>query len=161
MRYALIALVGLTACEATFHEVDVEQSGSGGGPIVFPDAGGLPDAAVSAETIVSQGDWQNAGYPVQGSVAIVRLQSGVYEIQLSDDFIGADLPGPTLFLSNRASIGRSGIRPQEGDVPIADLDDVTGPLSFPVPESGIDRQFAWIYCRPFAAEMHVARLDAP
>lgn len=120
-----------------------------------------PDAEAEADVVVATGVWENRGYAVRGTSDIVRLADGRYEIRMSEDFAAANLPGPTLFFSDRDRIGRTGVQTSAGDVLIGLLDDVTGPLVFEIPPEAAQRRFAWIYCEPFSVEMHRAELVAP
>ena len=175
MRWLSASVLALAACDAQFDTIDVP--GSAVVPPAVADAGGigpdLPSGDVGPadasrdggttveEIVVLTGAWRNAGYAVSGRSDIVQLPDGRFELRMSEDFRAANLPGPALFFSDRDRIGASGIRVDQGDVLIARLDEVEGPLVFSLPAEAVNRRFAWIYCEPFAAEMHVAEMVAP
>jgi hypothetical protein len=177
----------LVACEADFEGIDLSPDDQGLGPAdagaAPPDAGaspvdaggvdsGVADAgaqdsgestdtgqAPADETVLATMEWEPSGYSVSGTSEIVQRSDGGLEIRFSSDFRSVQLPGPVLFFSDRGDIGRSGIREADGDVRIGPIPQPFGPLVFDVPADALDRTFAWIYCEPFSAEMHIATLE--
>jgi len=86
---------------------DAATSDSGPSDGGSMDAGPF-DQGAPTEVVVRRGVWENAGYAVRGTSEIVRLPDGSFEIRMSDDFVAANLPGPTLRLDFPASEAESG-----------------------------------------------------
>ncbi|MGF1510509.1 MAG: hypothetical protein ACFB9M_13500 [Myxococcota bacterium] len=168
VRYLLsITAVCIVGCEADFEAIEFELEAPDLGPPApgldagasdasMGDAGATPDV----DTVVATGEWMFSGFSVEGSLDLVERADGRFEAVFSDDFQSVNLPSPVFFFSDRSSIGRSGIRPSDGDIRIGVLQQVSGPMTFEIPPAAATRRFAWIYCEPVTIEMHVAELES-
>ena len=130
----------------------------------FVDAGagidaGFNDAGIETAALLREGTWTGrSDYQAVGQVSLERAEDGRLELRFSDDFIVSRVPGPVVVLSYRDSIGR-GIDPAAGDVDLGRLERSSGAQTYAVPPGADDRDFAWVYCEPFALEVARAALE--
>lgn len=130
----------------------------GGRPV---DAGGRQDSgeAQGGDTVLRQGAWGGRGaYRGSGEATVVRRASGEVELVFSDDFSVSRVPGPFVVISFRDQLG-TGINPAVGDVELAPLARNSGAQTYIIPPGLEDREYAWVYCKPFGVEVARATLE--
>ncbi|MFN3200597.1 MAG: hypothetical protein ACE366_19515 [Bradymonadia bacterium] len=129
------------------------------GPGEGSEGEGGEDETPAEDIVVARGTWEGrSDYAAGGEVLLIQRADGNYEFELSDDFRTADLPGPTLVISSRESLGSS-LSAAAGDIEITRLDRVTGAQIHEIPTDPEGRRVAWVYCKPFGIEMARAILE--
>ena len=130
------------------------------------DADGEPDTDttdtndVQGGRVVAEGQFRPRDYDGKGTVELYRLASGSWELRLGEDFQVDNTPGPVVILTTRETMG-SDIKPQMGDKELGVLRSNSGADRYAIPDGPGDRRVAFIYCKPFGAEMLRAILEAP
>jgi len=133
------------------------------GPGDDPDGGapGVEDADPPGDgpEVLSTGTWEGrTGYRASGGARIVREPDGRLFLEMAEDFVSQGVPGPVVVVSDRDRLGTS-IRPDEGDIELAQLTRTTGFQRYELPPEAADAAFSWVYCRPFGVEVARAPME--
>lgn len=169
-RAPLAALLALSACDASFSyerlgqptaDLASARPGDGGADGAIPGGDGpAADLAGTGAQVLARGTFSGrAGHGAAGSALLVRGADGGVTVQLSADFRVDGVPGPYLYLSSRADLGRS--LDAQADLQIAALQQLSGAQSYAVPAGAEQQPFLWVWCKPFGVEVARAPLAAP
>ncbi len=132
-----------------------------------PDAGFVDGGAFNSagapvstdDTLTAVGSWGGrSNYRAAGQASYVLRPDGVTELRFSDDFSVSRVPGPLVVITARPTIGRGGVDPNAGDVPLGTLRSERGSQVYEVPAGAEDRLYVWVYCDPFSVEVARAEL---
>lgn len=134
------------------HDTSEGDSGAGEGM----DSGG-DDAG---ERLAAVGTFESRDYDAEGTVRLVELADGSWELRLDRDFQVESTPGPVVVLTSRKTMG-SEIKPGEGDEELGVLRSDSGADTYEVPDGPGSRRNAFIFCKPFGGEIGRAIMEAP
>lgn len=115
-------------------------------------------SGMGEETVIAMGEIQaGPDYGGEGTVSLVQLAEGSYELRFEDDFRVDRVPGPVVVLSLEPTLG-SDLDSQRGDVELGVLESNSGASSYSLPFAPGQRRYSWIYCKPFGLEVVRAEL---
>ncbi|MBK8010217.1 MAG: hypothetical protein IPK13_02655 [Deltaproteobacteria bacterium] len=151
-----------SACDASFHDLRPHSSLSSEVDDARPTALADGDGGVNEATVLRRGIFQGrTGHQGEGQIEIRQHQDGMLLLVFGDDFAASPVPGPVVVLSYRADLGLR-LEPEQGDVDLGAPRALAGAQAYVLPEGTDDRDYVWIFCKPFGVEIARAELkDVP
>lgn len=101
------------------------------------------------------------GHQGEGQIELRQHPDGTFILVFGDDFAASPVPGPVIVLSYRADLGLR-LEPEQGDVDLGEPRSLAGAQAYVLPEGTDDRDYVFVFCKPFGVEIARAALkDVP
>jgi hypothetical protein len=113
---------------------------------------------ISNDTVHARGTFSGRGsYTGTGEASLVVRMDGSIGLSFDAAFQVSGVPGPVVVLTTRDRLG-SAIDTGAGDIEVGALTRNAGAQSYDVTAAALDRNYVWVFCKPFGVEIARAEL---